>query len=330
MLPLEPPGAGPLPDAAVLPLEFPSAAIDHTWWAESRLLALLRALHDCLTYPDPCYEPGFVPAASAAFFAEPIRPVTQMRIGYDAARDFLAPDRAEYFWARADGKGKGPGPVNGRAVPSLDYNRLLLITEAAAGKASVIVTTPYMSVEPALGPGGAGFGDISIGAKSVLFDTELFQVGFLFNTYVPSGNFGKGVGTGHVSLEPALLFALKLTNDAYVQAQLSQWIPIGGDTQYQGSIFQSHLALNYVVARIAPDAPIVANVELNTYSFQAGAFTGPGLVAQAASGRTYVSFGPGLRAYVTSKFDVGFAASFALSDFALPQQLYRFEVRFRF
>jgi hypothetical protein len=314
----------------VPPLDFPPPAVDHFPRGESRLLSLARAVHDCLTYPDPCYEPAFVPAANAAFFAESTRPVTQMRIGYDAARDFIQPDRAEFFWARADGRGKGPGPVNGQAVPALDYDRLRLITEAGTGRASLIVTTPYQSVSPSIGGGSAGFGDITIGAKSLLFDTELLQVGMLFNTYVPSGNFGRGLGTGHVSLEPSLLFALKLTTDAYVQGQVSQWIPIGGDTRYQGSVLHSHLALNYVVARIAPDAPVVANLELNTYSFQAGEFTGPGLVPQAASGRTFVSLGPGVRAYVTSKIDIGFAASFALTDFALPQQFYRLEVRFRF
>jgi hypothetical protein len=327
--PLQLPDIPTLPEPGVPQLDLPQPAVYHPR-AESRLLSLARAVHDCLTYPDPCYEPRFVPAASAAFFTEPLRPVNQMRIGYDAVRDFRQPDRAEFFWARADGRGKGPAPINGRAVPALDYDRLLLITEAAAGKASIVVTTPYQSVEPVYGRGGSGFGDITIGAKSVLFDTELFQVGFLFNTHVLSGNFRKGLGTGHVSLEPSLLFGLKLTNDAYVQAQLSEWIPIGGDAQYQGSILHSHLALNYVVARIAPDAPIVANVEVNTYSFQDGAFTGPDLTAHPASGRTFVSLGPGLRTYVTNKFDIGFAASFAATNFALPQQFYRFEMRFRF
>jgi hypothetical protein len=206
----------------------------------------------------------------------------------------------------------------------------MLTTEAAAKNASILFTMPYQAVDPEFGRFASGFGDITIGAKSVLFDCELLQVGFLFNTYIPAGNFGRGLGTGHVSLEPSLLFALKLTNGAYVQAQVSEWVPLGGDSQYQGSILHSHLALDVVLARIAPDAPVVATLEMNTYSFQGGSFTDPVFGTELASGRTFVSLGPGLRYYVTEKFDIGFGTSFALTGFAFPQQVYRTELRFRF
>ena len=52
------------------------------------------------------------------------------------------------------------------------------------------------------GQDGAGFSDMSITAKTMLLDSELFLFGFQMRTYIPIGQTGKGLGTGHVSLEP--------------------------------------------------------------------------------------------------------------------------------
>src|SRR5262249_49599073 len=83
-------------------------------------------LYECICCPVPCYEPHWIPLADSAFFVDGARPVTQMRIRGDFGWDLEFPDRAEWFWARADGKGKGPTPValNGNqkvANQRLDY-----------------------------------------------------------------------------------------------------------------------------------------------------------------------------------------------------------------
>src|SRR5262249_44573415 len=145
-------------------------------------------------------------------------------------------------------------------------------------------------------PHGAGFGDMALGTKTLLCDCELMQFSMMMKTYLPLGNAFKGAGTGHLTLEPSLLFAVKLTDDCYIQGQFSEWIPIGGDPNYAGSVFHTHFSVNDVLYRFGPDFPLVGTFETNTFSFQDGAYTDPVLGPyQSASKMTYVSLGPGLR-----------------------------------
>src|SRR5262249_37097162 len=219
------------------------------------------------------------------------------RIRYDSGLGLQFPDRAEYFWARADGKGKGPPPVAPHlGEGALDYNQLNLYTEMAIKKFSFFVEVPYLSVNPDFDPYAAGFGNMNLGTKSLLVDCELLQLAFQFRTYIPIGNFRKGIGNGHVTLEPSLLMALKLGPETYLQGQLAEWAPIGGDPNYEGSILMSHLSLNQVLWRIMPDVPLIGTLECNGLSFQTGSFTDPILGPfQKGGGYTFVSAGPGLR-----------------------------------
>jgi hypothetical protein len=252
--------------------------------------------------------------------------VTQLRIRWDSVLNYTFPDRSEFFWGRIGVK----GPANPEV--GLRYNQLNLYSETAIeGKASVIVNIPYLSVDPDINNHAAGFGDMVIGAKTLIFDCELLQVATQFLTYLPVGNFNRGLGTGHVSLEPSLLATLKLTRDTYLQGQISEWIPIGGDTTYQGSILHYHLSLDQVLWRILPDVPLIGTLEFNGYSFQDGAFTDPVLGPfQKSSGDTYLSLGPGIRMDICKKIDFGIGTAFAVGDHHGPEQTYRFEFRWRF
>ena len=249
-------------------------------------------LYACICCPDPCYEPKWLPLQDAAFFSAGARPVAQMRIRWDAARDLLFPDRSEFFWARADGMGKGPRPVTPER--RVDYQELNMYSEMAVGSISTFIEYPYLSIDPEVAPHASGFGDLSLGTKTTLCDCELLLVSFQFKTTIPTGDFTRGIGNGHVSLEPSLLFAVKLTHDTYIQGQLSEWIPLGGDPSYAGSIFHSHLSLNHVCCRILPDVLVVGTLEFNTLTFQDGQYTDPvNGPFQQSSGETYVTAGPG-------------------------------------
>ena len=61
------------------------------------------------------------PLADAAFFTTAVRPQNQQRFRWDHAEDLIQPDRAEYFWARADGNGVGPSDFPTWGV---DYDEL--------------------------------------------------------------------------------------------------------------------------------------------------------------------------------------------------------------
>src|SRR5262249_42314272 len=155
------------------------------------------------------------------------------------------------------------------------------------------------SLDPERNPHAGGFSDMNVGAKTLIFDCELLQIATQFRTYLPVGNFGKGLGNGHVSLEPSLLFAVKLAHDTYLQGQIAEWIPIGGDNDFQGSILHWSLSLNQVLCRILPDVPLIGTLELDGHSFQDGAFTDPLRGPfQKSSDDTYLTLGPGLRLVV--------------------------------
>jgi hypothetical protein len=304
--------------------------------ADTVLGRFLCELYQCICCPDPCYDPKWIPLADAAFFVESARPQTQQSIGWDAGRNLTAPDIAEYFWARADGKGAGPNPAN-HANPNgflgenrVNYNTLWMYTEAALGNISMFVYMPYLSEDGELTGHAAGFSDIQLGTKTLLFDCELLQIAFEFRVFTPSGDPAHGLGTGHVSLEPGLIVGLKLAQDTYFQGQIAEWIPLGGDPDYEGALLEYHMSLNQVLYRILPDVSLVGTAELNGWSFQTGEFTNPVTGPERASGITYISMGPGLRLFVCDKIDFGVGTAFAVTSQHFADQLFRTEFRWRF
>ena len=74
-----------------------------------------------------------------------------------------------------------------------------------------------------------GAGDVQAGLKYALIaDPNNRYLTFQFRTYIPTGDPGLGLGTGHFSLEPSLLAYQRLTDRVVVQGQLTDWIPIAG------------------------------------------------------------------------------------------------------
>jgi hypothetical protein len=299
--------------------------------AESVVGRFWGGIYNCICCPDPCYEGKWYPLADAALFTEAVRPVTQQRFRWASGQNVLFPDRSEFFWARADGNGRGPKPVAPfRGEKRLRYNDLILVTEGGTGTITVIAETPYRNVQPDLDPHGSGFGDLAIGTKTLLFDCELLQIAMLFKTFIPVGNVVKGVGNGHVSLEPSLLVGLKLSPTTYLQTQLSEWIPLGGDQHYAGSVLRFNASVNQELYRILPDVPLIGTFEFNTLSFQDGQYTDPLFGPQKSSGYTYASLGGGLRLFICDKVDFGIGALFSVSRQHLARELYHAEFRVRF
>ena len=277
--------------------------------------------------PDPCYEPAWVPAANAAFFQDNPRPVTQTRLRWDAGFNYGFPDTAEYFLAP-----NGPGQQGAaRFNFGAKYNDLSLYQEVAAKGASAYVCIPYRNFDPSNGnPGEAGMGDMSLGAKTVLLDRDLLLVSTQLTTYIPVGNPTTGLGTGHVSLEPAMMAALKLCPTTYLQAEVADWIPLGGTPGFAGSVFHYHLSLNQNLIHQGDCLNVVGTVELNGYSFR-GQFTDPstGNVV-GLSGSNYLNAGPGIRVQFCDRCDMGIGMVFGFGNGHGPGQLYRTEFRVRF
>jgi hypothetical protein len=300
--------------------------------------------YDCICCPDPCYEPRWIAAANNALFTDAARPVTQTRLRWDNGNGLIRPDRAEYFWARADGRGKGPRlPANAtnagfRGETFVDYDELSLYTEAALGRFGTYVIMPYRAVSPELNNYAAGFGDLRIGTKSLLLDCELLQIALQIETTIPTASPGKGLGIGHVAINPSLLFALKLTNNFYYQMQVGEWLPVGGDSSYQGAIFHYSGALNYAIPVLC-GVQFVASAEAGGFVFNGGRYTDPFVGGEPdgdntkgfrANGQTIVWAGPSARLVICDKIDFGGGVAWALTNDHMAETLYRFEFRWRF
>ena len=316
-------------------------------WEHNKTFAgrMAGAMYEALCCPDPCYEGKWIPLADSAFYSDSIRPISQQKLRWDIGRNLVNPTRNAYMFA--------PNPIFPYQVKSLNYNDVYISTEIATGGFSILSDISYrtLSIDPS--EGGGAFGDMMIGTKSLLFDTELIQIAMEFKTFLPTGNFTAGFGTGHVSLEPSLLVCLKLKEKTYLQGQVSEWIPLGSTTPpvgTAGSLLHAHLSLNHVLHEVNPDIPIIGTLEYSGYYFQAGGnqdvstiptgsistsssstnsstndFYGSSSSSSSSSGTTssipvtnssgisYQYIGPGLRMFMGSHYDMGVGAQFALS-----------------
>lgn len=301
--------------------------------ARNRFERLIGVMYETLCCPDPCYDPKWNILADSAFFTPGARPVSQSRFRWDAGPGVILPDRAEYFWARADGMGLGPRPTSPNKVArSVDYNDLSMYTETSVnGSLSLIFDLTYRSNEATGSSSASGIGDMVTGTKALMFDRELVQLSFQFLTYLPTGSSFKGTGTGHVALEPSIIAGLKISNDTFLQAQIADRIPLGGTPGYAGTVLAYNMSLNHILWRPVRDVQLIGVCELNGLMFLNGSYTDPVLGPnQPASGMTYVSLGPGMRLNICDKCDFGVGTSIALTDPRFATAVIRTEFRYRY
>jgi hypothetical protein len=306
----------------------------------------LTALYHATACPDPCYEPRWLPVANAALFVDGVRPVTQLGLRGDFGYNLAFPDRSDYFWAQDKGfknvdgvMSTGKGPTRPTLIanfgePKVDYKEGWLHTEGARGAFGLFIDLPYEQVTPQTYPGASGFGDMDIGTKSVLLDSELLMLAFQFKVFIPTGTFSKGLGDGHVSLEPSLLSTLKIGPATYSECQLAYFFPIGGDQSSQGPVFHYGLSLNQILCQCGCEKAItvVGCVELTGYEFTGGAYTDPftGRLLASRNVGSIVNAGPSVRLDLWNVVDFGIGGQFALTSDHLSESLLRAEFRWRF
>jgi hypothetical protein len=289
---------------------------------------LCSSLFTCFCCPDPCYEPQWLPVANTGFFIDHARPQSHMRLRYDLGMNMIFPDRNEFFWARIGRK----GPRN--REETLNYHDTSLYVETGSGAFSATIEGPFYRVLETDNNGfDAGWGDMIVGTKTMFIDCELLQLTFAFKTYIPIGSSAKGFGTGHVSLEPSLLGALKITPKTYLEFQLSEWIPIGGDNDFAGDMLHYHLSWNHLWCK-KKAWQVTTSWEYFAYVFQDGAYTNPTSFGDPPLGKSsreaFHYMGPGLRFTICDNFDIGVGAAFSLTSDHFADQLYRVEGRLRY
>jgi hypothetical protein len=209
---------------------------------------------------------------------------SRVRVRWDDAFDLNAPDKAEFFYAKCgcftrlpktsplyDPHARGPLhpiPKNAKGIasfpgdPKINYQELATYLEYAwLDNFSTFIEVPARFINPTLVNNFNGFSDINTGFRYAFVAQPNEYYTFQLRTYVPTGAASAGMGTGHVSLEPALLVFQRLTDRLYFDGEFRDWIPVGG-SDFAGNILRYGVGLWYNIVltdhfRIAPVNEVV-------------------------------------------------------------------------
>jgi hypothetical protein len=167
------------------------------------------------------------------------------RFRFDAAYDDRRPTRAEFFYP----KGGPAGPGLQEPETSVDFQELSAYLEMAASDSlSAFVDLLVRFINPQVNADHAGFADLDAGFKFAFIRSEDWVSTFQFRTYAPTGDSHQGLGTNHVTLEPAFLSYNRLTDRLGLESELRLWTPVGG-TDFAGEIVRYGIGLHYDLFR---------------------------------------------------------------------------------
>jgi hypothetical protein len=186
-----------------------------------------------------------------------------------------------------------------------------------------------------------GLSDIQVGFKAALVADPCQYLTFQFRAYVPTGDVGHGLGTGHVSLEPGLLLYKRLTDQLVLQAQFRGWFPVDGGPE-SGNILIYGVGLGYDVyhcgnLRVTPVVEFVGWTVLNGFESIIGPIPVPpgvnvpmGHGVVDASGDTIVNAKLGVRTYFGNHSDIYAGFGQALTTDRWYDEIARVEYRLSF
>ena len=232
----------------------------------------------------------------APFEIDPTQPTNFSMIRWDSGFGLQTPDRAEYFTIAP---GKGPAfPPN-----SIKYQDLRFINEAGTDSVSVQTEIPVRFIEPYSGGSTSGMGDMKVATKLRLVNGKKWQITQILRTYIPTGSASKGVGTGHVSMEPGVLARYEINPATFVHGQVKYWIPIAGDPGLAGDVLTYGVGISHVLYETNNFA-IIPDLEMVNYDFLTGNKTLNG-VSISSNGETTYNVVTGARFVIGPKGDLG-------------------------
>lgn len=297
-------------------------------------------------------------ARSNVGYVDSAIPATQFQLRYDGARGADRPDLAEFIYGKCGCfGGDAPGPIGNLPAGAdplvtpliefdLDYHEVVLDGEFAFhDRASVFAEVPFRFTRGQVIPNSNGIADVAFGVKAAAVAADDRFLTFQLRTYVPTGDAAKGLGTDHLSLEPAVLFHQRGPEDRLAfEAEARLWIPIGGSSNentppevtnedYAGSVFRYGVGLGY---DMTPDAEVRLTPVFELVGWRVlggiGAFSPDGtpsnLVVEDADGVSIVNMKVGARIGIreTAGLFVGWGK--ALSQDHWYDSIFRVEYRF--
>lgn len=184
----------------------------------------------------------------------------------ESARGLRALDRAEFFSAKCgcyragsaagpnyDASAPGPGP--GQAVDS-NYMQMVLRGEfAVTGRAALVGELPLRQFSPQTFIGtpyesASGLSDVRFGAKLDLSHDSNSQMTLELLASAPTGDEAKGLGTGHWSVVPTVLYNTRLGDRVSLESHVGSVVPIKGSSGVVGG--SKYFAGRIVTFGVAP------------------------------------------------------------------------------
>jgi hypothetical protein len=287
---------------------------------------------------------------------------SHVRVRFDAGFHTEFPDRAEFFYAKCgcykDLAGSGlpsydpdaPGPRPGVAT-DLNFQQLYLNVEYAPhARFSLFTEFPYRFLQPqkfvpGFGSFGnqSGLGDIRAGFKLGVVNSPDRSLTLQFRVYAPSGEDSRGLGTGHASIEPAVLYYQKIGQRFSVEGQFSDWQPTAGSPgvrstsdpspqRFSGNVLSYGIGAGYEVfnndqARIAP---VVEFVGWRVISGFQTTWASAESIAVEADDTNIVNLKVGARIGIGDRNSIYIGYGHGLTDAVWYKDLMRVEYRYAF
>ncbi|HEY6138005.1 MAG TPA: hypothetical protein VI670_09610 [Thermoanaerobaculia bacterium] len=278
---------------------------------------------------------------------------SQVRVRFEAGFHDDVPDRAEFFYGKcgcfrlgpnpADQDAAGPGPA---ASNNVKFQQLYLHTEyAPTSRVSLFAELPFRRLQPGSGftktgeVGGPpaenlkGISDLRAGVKMALAERPDQALTLQVRGYFPTGKAVEGLGTGHPSVEPSLLYYRKLSDRTTLESQVGDWHPTGGSKgvgsrNFAGDVAFYGLGVSHVVYESARFKLVPVAELVGWYVVSGSQYSPPH--PNDASGTNIVNVKAGARLIVNehSSFYVGFGQ--ALTRQVWYEQLARVEYRYSF
>lgn len=270
---------------------------------------------------------------NAIFEISATQPMKSFQIRMDSAYNQENPDRAEYFWARIGTLGP-PLPET-----TVDYQEMRFHLEVGGPKFTTTTEYPIRSLDPTFNGNTTGYGDMTVATKLLVYDGENFQIAQWNKIYTPSGLARRGLGTGHVSIEPGFLFRYKYSDLTFLHGEIKFWIPIPGDPNHSGEILKMGAGLSHVLHETDAFA-IIPTFELIGWAVLDGLETPFLLPAVVLPGveidpESILNIQPGVRFVMDGGggiglFELGVSGGFAVTQNHWYESLMRLDLRWSF
>ncbi len=249
-------------------------------------------------------------------------PSNLVRLRVDAAWDDNRPTRAEFFYSRSIGKD----------TPRINYQEIMAYVEGKLRPDfSAFIEGGTRFVQPQDDDHHAGFSDMTTGFKWAFF-MDQNQVGtFQTKLYVPTGKETEWLGTGHVSIEPGLLYFNRLSDKLCMESELRLWIPLTDD-DFAGPVIRYGIGFSY--GERPCDrwwcAPVVELVGWTVLGGKETVFPPEPPLTEDASGDTIVNVKLCLRVGMGHRFDIYTGYGRPLTGEVWYKDIWRTELRWAF